>query len=261
MYVRWPAPIHHRLLKFFARLYQINLNEAEKPLLEYPSIGDFFVRRLKDGARPLGSGVLVHPADAVLTQFSRLHQDQLIQAKGKDYSLAKLIGEPSTSQAVINFWQGSFAVYYLCPTDYHRVHSPVDGDILQVKWIPGHLWPVNRISVDSVRDLFAINERIVVEIQTAKGRCLVIFVGATNVGKMTLSFEPRVVTNNLKQREPLVFQYKNPRRIEKGAELGQFQMGSTVVMICDENLSQSWPLNETSKFLNKSTQVRAGWQN
>jgi phosphatidylserine decarboxylase len=121
--------------------------------------------------------------------------------------------------------------YYLCPTDYHRVHSPVDGAITDVRYMPGELWPVNDWSTTNVPNMFALNERILVEIQTDLGPVAAVFVGATNVGHICLSFDPTIQGN---QTGPHIFKHKrySPEiPVHKGSELGMFRMGSTVVMI------------------------------
>ncbi|MNL41466.1 Phosphatidylserine decarboxylase proenzyme [compost metagenome] len=122
--------------------------------------------------------------------------------------------------------------YYLCPTDYHRVHSPVDGEITDVRYMPGELWPVNEWSTTNVPDLFSVNERVLVEIQTDLGPVGVVFVGATNVGHIVLSFDDKIKGNQ--KMGPHIFQHKtySPEiPTHKGSELGMFRMGSTVVML------------------------------
>lgn len=215
----------------FAKMYQINLEEAEKPYDQYNSIGDFFVRRLKPGARPIDQSVLVHPADSQITQLESIQDGKLIQAKGKTYSLSDFIGRP---QAQEEWKKGFFVTYYLCPTDYHRVHSPVDGEIIEVTHIPGQLWPVNQWSVENIDQLFSINERVVLRIRTSQGIVALVFVGATNVGKISLSFDQTIVSNNLKDHQPVHKVYSQPISIQKGQELGMFHMGSTVVMVYPE---------------------------
>src|SRR5690606_30652682 len=125
--------------------------------------------------------------------------------------------------------------YYLCPTDYHRVHSPVDGKITEIHYIPGKLWPVNNWSVSNIKNLFAINERVVVIIETPKGKCALVMVGATNVGKMTVTFDQGILTNNFFDRSPVKKKYPTPIEVKKGEDLGAFHMGSTVVMVYEKS--------------------------
>jgi phosphatidylserine decarboxylase len=230
---RWWATL---TIEIFAKIYKINLAEAEKPVSEYPSLGEFFVRRLKPGVRPVASAAAaVHPADAMISQHGPIHDGRLIQAKGRDYFVQDLV---ASSEATKRYQNGYFLTYYLCPTDYHRVHSPVSGLIQKVTHIPGELWPVNKWSVENVHDLFSVNERIVVEIASDYGPVAVVFVGATNVGQIELSFDPTFRGNQLTLSKNRVVEYKTPLIIEKGAELGMFRMGSTVVMIYAEEFTQ-----------------------
>lgn len=212
----------------FARLYHINISECEKPLESYPSIGAFFTRRLKTGVRPVAEAPAVHPADSVITQCAPIREGKLIQAKNFTYSLLEFTQDPEA----LKKWEGGlFATYYLCPTDYHRVHSPVDGDITNVRYIPGDLWPVNEWSTNNIRDLFPLNERVLVEIESEWGPVGVVFVGATNVGQIELFFDSEIRGN---QAGPMLFKHKSYEPelpIHKGAELGMFRMGSTVVML------------------------------
>lgn len=215
-------------IKTFANMYNIDLNEAEKPYTEYKSIGDFFVRRLKPGIRPIGESWAVHPADSKITQAAPIDDGTLIQAKGIKYKLRDFTQDPDCAKK----WAGGyFMTYYLCPTDYHRVHSPVDGEITDVRYMPGQLWPVNEWSTKNIKNLFSINERVLVEIQTDLGPVAAVFVGATNVGHIALSFDSTVKGN---QKGPHIFRHKKytpPIPVHKGVELGMFHMGSTVVMI------------------------------
>lgn len=234
MHIRFPKWLQVKLNSAFAARYKINLSEAEKSIEEYLSIGDFFIRKLKAGVRPIGDGEYVHPADSKLTARGIITQGQMIQAKGRRYSVEQFLSVSSAAE----WLDGYFLTYYLCPTDYHRVHSPVEGWIKEVRYIPGMLWPVNDWSVANIDQLFIKNERVVVEIMTIKGPIEVVFVGATNVGSIKLSFEPMVQTNHTHQRVPQNWRYsENAIKVKKGEELGMFCMGSTVIVVTNKN----WP--------------------
>lgn len=235
-----PAPINQWAVKRFASHYNINLEEAEYPVEHYQTIGDLFTRKLKPGMRPIAEG-LVHPADAMLTSWGKINGDELIQAKGKTYSLAEFV---SDDNAVKLFKGGHFVTYYLCPTDYHRVHSPVDGKIVKVEHVPGYLWPVNEWSVNSVDRLFAVNERVIVWIQTPKGLVALVMVGATNVGKMTMSFDSEIVSNMPPFRSrSYVKTYPKAIPVSRGQEVGIFNMGSTVIMVYPEGYLENDPIS------------------
>jgi phosphatidylserine decarboxylase len=232
VHLRWPNPIKDYAIRAFAKRYQINLSEAEFDVSHYPAIGDFFVRRLKSGLRPVGLGPYVHPADAVITQMGST--EQMIQAKDQSFSLSEFITE---SFSASKYAGGSFATYYLCPTDYHRVHSPLTGVIRRIVHVPGELWPVNAWSTQRIQSLFCRNERVIVEIETEIGSALAVFVGATNVGQISISAWPELRTNLSTDRigTNRVKDLISP--VEKGQELGCFHMGSTVVMILDARMT------------------------
>lgn len=249
VHIRWPRFINNALMAWFARTYQINLAEAELPLESYPSLGDFFVRRLKAGLRPIAESWAVHPADSFVTQAAVITEGQLIQAKGKTYSVSHFTQD---SEAMAKWNQGLFITYYLCPTDYHRVHSPVSGTIERVMYIPGALWPVNNWSTENIHELFSINERVLVEIKTNRGLVGVMFVGATNVGQIILSFDSEIRGNQLLSTAVLEKKYTN-LKIEKGDELGMFRMGSTVVMLYSKSTVNEAMMKKT--FVNQKVRV------
>lgn len=252
--VHLPLPrfIWTPLIRIFAKAYNINLNEAEFDVSQYPSLGDFFIRKLKPGLRPVGKTWAVHPADSVITQAAVIAEGNLIQAKGKTYKAVDFV---HNSKALEIYDGGQFLTYYLCPTDYHRVHSPVDGEIQKVIHIPGALWPVNSWSTSNIHELFSINERVVVEIKTDRGLVSVVFVAATNVGDIALSFDPEIRGNQFKVFKPLIKTYHN-LSVKKGDELGMFRMGSTIVMLYQKgvlNLQNA----DLEKFHNKAVKVNS----
>ncbi|MCB0366637.1 MAG: phosphatidylserine decarboxylase [Bdellovibrionaceae bacterium] len=234
--LKMPGILGPALVAWFARRYKLNMDEAEFPLEAYPSINQLFTRRLKPGARPLGEGV-VHPADSCLTQRGEIILGSLYQIKGWGYSAQELLAESDVSH-----WEhGHYLTYYLCPTDYHRVHSPVAGKVVRITHIPGALWPVNLWSVHNIPHLFARNERLIFYIDTALGRVALVMVGATNVGKMTLCFDSDWVTNQPNQREIRRKDMEPAFEVQKGEELGIFNMGSTVVMLYPPGFLDSFP--------------------
>jgi phosphatidylserine decarboxylase len=239
--VHWRGPRFWAQLtiEIFASIYKINLSEAELPIQAYPSLGDFFVRKLKPGRRPISAdSAVVHPADSEISQHGPIIEGRLIQAKGREYFLQELL---ANAEAPARYENGYFVTYYLCPTDYHRVHSPVDGDIQRVTHVPGELWPVNKWSVENIHGLFSVNERIIVELATELGPVAVVFVGATNVGQIVLSFDASFRGNQLKLTENRVVEYGEPIKVKKGQELGMFRMGSTVVVVYGEGLRHLYP--------------------
>lgn len=225
-HIPWPKPLNTALISWFASTYKINLDEISCEVSSYKSLGDFFVRTLKEGARPIAEGI-VHPCDAAITEVGKIHNQTMIQAKGMSYSLSDLLRSQNLAAGLEG---GTYITYYLCPADYHRVHAPADMLVHACTHVPGSLWPVNPWSVKNIKNLFPINERLVAKLEIDKKPAALVMVGATNVGKMTLSFDPQLVTNNLKNKTNFR-EYRPPILMKAGDPFGAFHMGSTVIMV------------------------------
>jgi len=190
-----PKPINKFVIKNFASLYKIDVSEAEFPIENYNSLNHFFTRRLKSDKRPIvkDKNLLASPADSKVSQFGKIEKDKLIQIKGKYYTLESFLKDKPYSD---RFYNGSFSTLYLSPQDYHRVHAPLDVEVVGYNYIKGKLFPVNSISVENIPELFSINERVVFKLRNSEiGEFALIMVGATNVGSISLSFED-LTTNN-----------------------------------------------------------------
>lgn len=251
--IRFPKPVSSFLILQFAKIYKINLEESEKNYTEYESINAFFVRKLKIDARPIAQAEVLHPADSEIAQAGRIKEGRLIQAKNKTYHLRELFQE----DVLAEYQDGFFVTYYLCPTDYHRVHSPVSGEIVETVHIPGALWPVNKASVEGVPDLFTVNERVITKIKTDHGVVGLIFVGATNVGKIALSYDSEIISNDLVHRQIRKRNYQPAIPIQKGDELGMFHMGSTVVMVYPKGFANLLPETKLNELLGTKVKVRS----
>ncbi len=207
-----PRPAMTALIHAYARGFGVNLAEAEHPPEAYRTLNDFFTRGLRAGLRPISTASVVSPADGRLSLFDRLDGDGNLPegatVKGQGWTAAELLGRPDRALA-----HGHVAVVYLSPRDYHRVHAPSAGTVTRVSAIPGARYPVNAIGLRHVPSLFARNLRTVVTLATPAGHDLhVVFVGATNVGRITTS----VAVGDV---------------IAAGDELGRFNLGSTVVLL------------------------------
>jgi phosphatidylserine decarboxylase len=224
--IHWPEPLRRWTLNAFARHFRLRLEEAEHPIEQYPCIGQLFTRKLKAGLRPIATAPLVNPVDGALTVAGPIEQGSLFQAKGLGYSLKDFVQDDYLVERLQGGW---FATFYLCPTDYHRVHSAWDGELTHILHIPGTLWPVNAWSVANVPRLFAINERLHFVFKTQWGPAILAMVGATNVGEMTTKWAPDLVTN--RARKVGLRALAPAARIQRGDELGVFNMGSTVVLL------------------------------
>src|SRR5829696_1051624 len=181
-----PRPLRPASYRAYSRIFGARPEEAELPLSEYASVNAFFTRALKPGLRPVAANAIVSPVDATVGAYGPVVDDTLVQAKGRNYSLAALLGDEALAHRMNG---GSYTTLYLAPRDYHRIHVPVDGAITRATYIPGELWPVNVAAVMHVADLFAVNERLVVVIERpGGGLVVVVLVGATMVGTTRLAF-------------------------------------------------------------------------
>lgn len=233
-YAKLPRFMIIPILKAFAKMYKINVSEAELNIQEYSSLNEFFTRALKAGARIIDSAenAAVSPVDARITSFGEINEETLIQAKGIDYSLKELLG----SEKYYPFFEnGKFITFYLSPQDYHRIHSPFYGQILGYYYAPGKLFPVNDMAVLGIKSLFPKNERLITFLQTEYGKIAVVKVGASNVGKIRVTYDTKIVTNSW-IRLPKEYEYTNVNIfIDKGSELGRFEMGSTVILVFEKD--------------------------
>ncbi|HEX9985762.1 MAG TPA: archaetidylserine decarboxylase [Thermoanaerobaculia bacterium] len=226
VHLRLPRPIARRLVHRFARTYQIDVGAASNDLHEYPSIGHFFIRDLREGLRPI-EGELVSPVDGVLRNYGLIANGTIEQVKGKTYTLARFLGDEANASRYEN---GVFFNLYLSPQDYHHVHSPVGGTIVRSVHIPGKLWPVNDWSLANVNELFSINERVITYVECSLGRVAVVMIGATNVGKISVVYD-NFISNLANTDRTATRDYNPPVPIQPGDRLGTFHMGSSVVML------------------------------
>ncbi len=243
--IRLPRFIMIPILRAFAKAYKINVNEAELEIQEYNSLNQFFTRALKAGARITDSAenAMVSPVDAKVTGFGAINDQVILQAKGVDYNLKELLGG---DKYLSKFQNGKYITFYLSPQDYHRIHSPAYGRILGYYYEPGKLFPVNELAVFGIRGLFPKNERLITFLQTEYGLVAVIKVGASNVGRIRVTYDKKIITNTF-IRTTKEETYKDVSiMIDKGAELGRFEMGSTVILVIEKDTFDfvNLPLNE-----------------
>ena len=229
--VEWP-PFKDRLIRWVARHYRIDMNEAvESQPDRYPCFNAFFTRALKSEARPIASAPehIASPVDAEVSQCGVADDNRLFQAKGREFTLEELLGDEKLATA---FRGGSFATLYLSPRDYHRIHMPLDGRLEQMIHIPGRLFSVNHATTRAVPRLFARNERIVNCFDTAAGPVAVILVGAIFVGSMdTIWAGPVAPATRRTTRWYYTDRDRPSVTLSKGDELGRFNMGSTVILL------------------------------
>ncbi|WP_353244178.1 archaetidylserine decarboxylase [Providencia sp.] len=226
-------------IKLFAKAYKVNMNEAQKSeLTAYSTFNDFFIRTLKDDARPIVATEhqLAQPADGAVSQLGSIDNDLIFQAKGHNYTVEALLA--GQYELADKFRNGDFITTYLSPSDYHRVHMPCDGLLTEMIYVPGDLFSVNPLTAANVPNLFARNERLICVFDTPFGAMVQILVGATIVGSIDTVWSGCVNP----QREGVIKRWTYPEQDEEGAiflrkgeEMGLFKLGSTVINLFEPN--------------------------
>ena len=227
------------LIRGFLKLYDVRVDEVRGRIPgDFATFNDFFIRELKDGARPVDPdpNTIVAPADGTLSQAGTLRGNRLLQAKGIDYTLEELLAADLDDARA--FDGGEFATIYLAPYNYHRVHAPVAGELVAAHYVPGDLFSVNSATAAYVPGLFSRNERLNLHFRTAFGPMVVILVGALNVGSISTpwSGEIRPRKSGVVERIDIS---TAPRELGKGDLLGWFNMGSTVIVLLPKD-SCTW---------------------
>ena len=219
-------------IQAFKAKYGIDLSVAQQTnALKYKSFNEFFTRALKDGVREVDASTdaIVCPADGAISQIGTVKAGDIFQAKGQSFSVEKLIGDP---QLAAPFKDGQFATVYLSPRDYHRVHMPFAGTLTETLYIPGELFSVNQTTAENIPGLFARNERMVCLFDTELGRMAVVLVGA-----MIVAGIETVATGKVKPTGRLELNHHD-LVLEKGAEFGRFYLGSTAIVLFEQDKMQ-----------------------
>ena len=218
-----------RLIRRFIDAYDVDMEEAARPVEAYASFNDFFTRELKSGARPLADSEthVLSPADGAVSQIGRIERGRIFQAKGREFTAAQLLGgDPAIAE---RFEGGSFATIYLSPKDYHRVHMPAAGELLGKIYVPGDLFSVNQVTAENVDDLFARNERLACLFDGPHGTFASVMVGAMIVAGIETVWGGREQAHARRVRSRTFA--AGEREFEAGDEMGRFFLGSTVVLL------------------------------
>ncbi|MCS6838671.1 MAG: archaetidylserine decarboxylase [Bdellovibrionaceae bacterium] len=224
----FPKPFQEWLNRRFVQFFKINMEEAIlKNPAHYPNLNALFTRKIDLSRRPLAQTPLVHPADSELRMVGNIGHQFFLQAKKVTYQLDDLI--PTCD--VQRYLNGQFILYYLGPSDYHRVHAPIGGRLVRIVHVPGTLWPVNAWSDRKINQVFIKNERVIFEFESEIGPLCLIMVGATNVGQISIASLPLFLNWSLANRQICSFPLDGPIEVYKGDELATFEMGSTVIML------------------------------
>lgn len=251
--IQWLAECRWKWFKNWAirrliRKYHVNVNEALSDNLDdYSNFNSFFTRRLKPELRPIvqGEKQIASPADGCISQLGDIQKETILQAKGFNYSVTTLLG--GKHEIAQRFQDGKFVTIYLAPKDYHRVHMPFTGKLIETTYIPGDLFSVNQVTAQTVPNLFTRNERLVCIFETSVGPMAVVLVGAMLVGHIETVWPMRHSRKTISTE-----QYSTDIVIERGSELGLFKMGSTVIVLFGKGHV------EWSTILNANSVVKMG---
>ncbi len=239
--VRTPA-VKNALISRFVRGFRPDMSEAaQQDALAFGSFNDFFTRTLRAGARPVDADprTLVSPVDGTVSQIGRLNGSNIIQAKGHDYTVDSLLAAPAYADA---FPGGGFATLYLAPYNYHRIHMPVAGTLRAAWFVPGKLFSVNAVTASAVPGLFARNERVVCIFENGPHVFAMVLVGALFVGSISTVWHGDVAPRHPRRVTNLALDgSRTSLHLEKGDEIGRFNMGSTVILVTPPGMADWLP--------------------
>ena len=234
--------LRKRLIERFIRAYDVDMDEAERRSHEYESFNDFFTRSLKPNARPLADAerYVLSPADGAVSQLGRIEDGKIFQAKGHHYTASELLG--GDDELAERFRHGHFATIYLSPRDYHRVHMPVAGRLTGTTYVPGDLFSVNGATAAAVPGLFARNERLACVFDTNLGKVASVMVGAMIVAGIETVWGGRVEPHGKRLlRSVHSTDGEDATSYEAGDEMGRFLLGSTVVLLFEQDRIEFLP--------------------
>ena len=238
--LRLPSAIVRAEIACFARAVGADLSEVRDPLDSFASLQAFFTRALRDGARAIdpAGDALVAPCDGAWGESGEVTSGRLLQVKGRPYALGELLASREDADA---FEGGAFATFYLAPRDYHRFHAACDARVERARYVPGTLWPVNHSGLHGVDRLFAQNERIAVTMRARRNDALLcmVAVGATLVGKIRLRFD--ALETNRRGARGAERRYPQGVALAKGEEWGNFEFGSTIVLVAERGAVELAP--------------------
>jgi phosphatidylserine decarboxylase len=250
---RGPRGLREAVIRRFVAHYRVDLSEAREAQPEaYGSFNEFFTRALRADARPLCAAGIACPADGVVSECGAIDGERLLQAKGRYYTLDALLA--GDQARVEQFRDGSFLTVYLSPRDYHRVHMPLDGQLMASAYVPGDLFSVNATTAAGVDGLFARNERHISYFDTPRGPMALVLVGAMIVAGIETVWAGPVAPRRLRVERLDHGATARPVLLSRGAEMGRFYLGSTVILLLPPGVA-SW-----NEHLGAGVPVRLGEQ-
>lgn len=241
---RIKSDLKNPVIRWFIKTFNVDMQDSiEQDITRFENFNAFFTRALKDGARAIDQDQqsICSPVDGTVSQAGPIENGRIFQAKGHNYSLNELLG--NNPELCKPFENGQFATIYLSPRDYHRIHMPVDGSLKAQVHIPGRLFSVAPHTVNTVPSIFARNERVAAFFETEFGPCAMVLVGAINVAAIETVWHGLITPPAGKQLSEILYNDKPPKSLEKGAEMGRFNMGSTVILLFGKQIKWNDSLN------------------
>jgi phosphatidylserine decarboxylase len=248
---RLKIPFKALRLRLYRTLYgkkyaALNEMELEHPLEEYPSLNALFTRGVRPECRPIpdSANEFLCPCDGTVQDVGRIRRDRILTVKGTEYTIRSLLPHVDTGA----FENGYFGIFFLSPSDCHRICSPQDGEIEEVIHVPGYRLLVHPPYQEREYPVFALNERVILRLATQLGSCILVLVAGWGVGHITLpldrAFRPKA--RNLARKK-----YPSPIRVRRGEWLATFELGSTVILIME-------PVHSLRTLITRNTKVRYG---
>lgn len=236
--VKKPA-VKNYLISYFIRQYHVNMEEAliENPE-NYEHFNAFFIRRLKPDCRPIALSRVISPVDGYISEWGTIEAGSLLQAKGRYYSIHELLACEDKLSSQFN--SGLFTTLYLSPSDYHRIHMPIDATLKEMIYVPGALFSVQPATTRVIPKLFARNERLVVFFDTPVGLMAMVLVGATIVGAIGTAWHGELSRSNRQRHFVYPKDGTTNTALQKAAEMGYFKLGSTVILLFAESQGLHW---------------------
>ena len=223
------------LINFTIKIYKINIADVKTfDIRDYSSFNAFFTRQLRANVRDIDNGddIIISPVDGAISQIGKIEFGQIVQAKGRHYTVWELLaGDQLLSQ---KFKNCQFVTIYLAPRDYHRIHMPLTGTLRSMSYVPGKLFSVSPRAVRIVPNIFARNERVITVFETKFGLVLLVLVGAIFVGSMETVWQGKITPSYGDKVKHWIYHDEREITINKGEEIGRFNMGSTVVVLMEE---------------------------
>ncbi len=235
---RIKSDLKNPVIRWFIKTFNVDMQDAiEQDITRFENFNAFFTRALKIDARPIdqSSDSICSPVDGAVSHAGPIKDGRIFQAKGHDYSLNELLG--NDPERCAPFKNGQFVTIYLSPRDYHRIHMPVSGELRAQVHVPGRLFSVAPHTVNTVPGIFARNERVAAFFDTEYGPCAMVLVGAINVAAIETVWHGLVTPPSGKQMSEIRYQDAESKSLEKGAEMGRFNMGSTVILLFANQIS------------------------